>query len=103
MIMNLRATLAVAAALTAFGAAGSASNIAFAGDATRTPPSLYSPTPLAEQQIRLQTFAATAADYFGAPIFGSSGPATGFDGSQAPNAQSVIPAGTPTAWLAVRG
>jgi type 1 fimbria pilin len=99
MIVNLRATLAVAAALTALGAAASASNVAFGGDVTRTPPSLYSPTPLAEQRIELQTFAATAAEYFGAP----SGSVTRFDGSQPPSAQSVAPAGAPTAWLALRG
>jgi hypothetical protein len=103
MIMNLRATLAVAAALTAFGAVGSASDIAFAGDATRTPPSLYSPTPLAEQPIQLQTFTATVADSFGAPIYGPSGRAARFDGSQQPSAQSVTAAGAPAAWLAVRG
>jgi len=99
MIMNLRATLVVASALTVLGAAESASNIAFAGDMTRTPPSLYSPAPLAEQPIKLQTFPATAADYFGAP----SGPASHFDGSQPPSAQAVAPAGPPTAWLALRG
>lgn len=103
MIVNLRATLGVAAALTVLGAAAGGPNTAFAGDATRTPSSLYSPMPLAEQPVELRTFRATAADYFGAPIYGPSGPATHFDGSQDTGGQSAAPTGTPTAWLALRG
>jgi len=53
-----------------------------------------------EQPIKLQTFAATAADYFGAPIYG---PATHFDSSPEIGAQSVAPAGAPSASLAPRG
>jgi hypothetical protein len=103
MILNLRAMLGVATALTAIGAALSVPNVAFADDIARTPPSLYSPVRLAEQSIKLQTFAATAADYFGAPIYGPSGPATHFDGSQETGGQSAAPTAAPAAWLALRG
>jgi hypothetical protein len=69
----------------------------------RTPSSLYSPMPLAEQPIELQTFRAMAADYFGAPVYGPSGPATHFERSQDAGRQSAAPTGAPAAWLALRG
>jgi hypothetical protein len=78
MRASLRTLCEIATMLAVLGAATGAvpsglTGAALAGAAaTRTPAALYSPIPLAEQEIPLQTFAATA-DELRAP---SAGPET---------------------------
>ena len=96
--MKLRASLIVASALIALGARANASIMPEASESAPVPRSLYSPTPVAEQPVTLQTFKATSADYFAAPI----SLAGHFESGKVVGTESFEPAETPSASL-IRG